>query len=157
MPGPTVNAEGGFDGLFAARRVPMIRLAILLVGSVDIAEEVVQDAFVSVSQRWASIEHPDAYLRTSVVNGCATILRRRRVEQRYRAARVEVADTEIPEELIDLRRAIDRLTDRQRLVIVLRYFADLPDDEIATILGVRPATVRTRSHRALAALRKELE
>lgn len=135
----------------------MVRLATLLVGSPAIAEEVVQDAFASVSERWAQLDRPGAYLRTSVVNGCAGILRRRTIEQRYRAARIEVADSEMPEELIDLRRALDRLADRQRLVVVLRYFADLPDEQIAEALGVRLATVRSLAHRAVTALRKEME
>ena len=156
-PEQTLNADSTFDGLFTAKQVPMVRLATLLVGSPAIAEEVVQDAFVAVSERWDSVDHPGAYLRTSVVNGCAQVLRRRTIEQRYRAARVEVADSEIPEQLIELRRALDRLTDRQRLVVVLRYFADLPDAEIAEALGVQPSTVRSLSHRAVAALRKELE
>ena len=154
---PALNADGGFAGLFAAKRLPMVRLATLLVGSPSIAEEVVQDAFSAVSVRWDTVDRPDAYLRTSVVNGCAGILRRRTIEQRYRAARIEVADSELPEQLIDLRSALDRLTDRQRLVVVLRYFVDLPDVEIAEALGVRPATVRSLAHRAIAALREELE
>ena len=154
---PELNADGGFAALFAAKRVPMVRLATLLVGSPAIAEEVVQDAFASVIERWDTVDRPGAYLRTSVVNGCTGILRRQTIEQRYRAARIEVADSEIPEQLIDLRNALDRLTDRQRLVVVLRYFADLPDDEIAESLGVRPATVRSLAHRAVAALRKEME
>ena len=154
---PELNADGGFGALFAAKRVPMVRLATLLVGSPAIAEEVVQDAFASVSERWDTVDRPGAYLRTSVVNGCTGILRRRTIEQRYRAARIEVADSEIPEQLIDLRRALDRLTDRQRLVVVLRYFADLPDGEIAEALGVKPSTVRSLAHRAVAALRNEME
>ena len=154
---PRLNADSSFDGLFVTKRMPMVRLATLLVGSPAIAEEVVQDAFTSVNERWETVEHPSAYLRTSVVNGCAQVLRRRTIEQRYRAARIEVADGEIPEQLIDLRRALDRLTDRQRLVMVLRYFADLPDEEIAETLGVRPSTVRSLAHRAIAALREELE
>ena len=154
---PALNAHGSFDGLFAAKRLPMVRLATLLVGSPAIAEEVVQDAFTSVSKRWDSVEHPGAYLRTSVVNGCAQVLRRRTIEQRYRAVRIEVADSELPEQLIDLRSALDRLTHRQRLVMVLRYFADLRDEEIAEELDVQPSTVRSLAHRALAALRKELE
>ena len=154
---PALNSHGGFAGLFAAKRLPMVRLATLLVGSPSIAEEVVQDAFAAVSVRWDTVDRPGAYLRTSVVNGCAGILRRRTIEQRYRATRIEVADSEIPEQLIDLRSALDRLTDRQRLVVVLRYFVDLPDVEIAEALGVRPATVRSLAHRAIAALREELE
>ena len=154
---PALNAGGGFDGLFSARRVPMVRLATLLVGSAAIAEEVVQDAFAAVSERWDTVDRPDAYLRRSVINGCAGVLRRQSIEQRSRSGRVEVPDGDLPEQLIDLRRALDRLTDRQRMVVVLRYFADLPDDEIAEALGVRPATVRSLAHRAIVALREEME
>ena len=127
---------------------PQVRLAKLLVGSPAIAEAVVQEAFASVRERWADLERPDAHLRTSVVNGCTGILRLRTIEQRYRAARIEVADSELPEQLIDLRGALDRLTDRQRLVVVLRHFADLPDEEIAEALDSRPATVRSLVYRA---------
>ena len=131
----TLQPDGGFEGLLEAKRAPMVRLATLLVGSPAIVEEVVQRSFASVNERWAQLDRPDAYLRTSVVNGCAGILRRRSLEQRYRIARIEVVDSEIPEQLIDLRRALDRLPDRQRLVVVLRYFADLPDEEIAEALS----------------------
>ena len=149
-----MQPDGGLDGLLAAKRVPMVRLATLLVGSPAIAEAVVQEAFASVRERRADLERPDAHLRTSVVNRCTGILRRQTIEQRYRAARIEVADSELPEQLIDLRGALDRLTDRQRLVVVLRHFADLPDEEIAEALDARPATVRSLAYRALAALRR---
>ena len=133
----------------------MVRLAALMVGSRVIAEEVVQDAFASVSERWDGLHRPGGYLRTAVVNGCAQVLRRRSVEDRHRMVEIAVP-AEIPERLIELRSALDRLTDRQRIVIVLRYFADLSDREIARTLDVRPATVRSLAHRALTALRREL-
>ena len=133
----------------------MVRLASLLVGSPAMAEEVVQDAFASVSERWDGLDRPGGYLRTAVVNGCAQVLRRRSVEDRHRLVTVEIPD-EIPDRLIELRAALDRLTDRQRIVMVLRYFVDVPDDEIARTLDVRPSTVRSLARRALAVLRKEL-
>ena len=133
----------------------MVRLASLMVGSRSIAEEVVQDAFAAVSERWDGIDRPGAYLRTVVVNGCAQALRRRSVEDRHRPVRLEVPG-EIPEQLIELRSAMDRLSDRQRIVVVLRYFVDMPDDEIARTLDVKPSTVRSLAHRALAVLRREL-
>ena len=136
-------------------RMPMVRLAALLVGSRAIAEEVVQDAFASVAERWDGLDRPGGYLRTAVVNGCAQVLRRRSVEDRHRPVTLEIPD-EIPERLIDLRSALDRLSNRQRIVVVLRYYADVPDDEIARTLDVRPSTVRSLAHRALSALRKEL-
>ena len=143
------------ERLFLIERVPMVRLATLMVGSRAIAEEVVQDAFASVSERWNGLERPGAYLRTSVVNGCSQTLRRRSVEDRHRPLTLKTPG-EIPERLIELRSALDRLTDRQRIVVVLRYFVDIPDDEIARMLDVRPSTVRSLAHRALAVLRKEL-
>ena len=136
-------------------RMPMVRLAALLVGSRAIAEEVVQDAFAAVSERWDGLDRPGGYLRTAVVNGCAQVLRHRSVEDRHRPVTLEIPDA-IPERLIDLRSALDRLSKHQRIVVVLRYYADVPDDEIARTLDVRPSTVRSLAHRALSALRKEL-
>lgn len=143
--------------LFAAERVPMVHLASLLVGSVAVAEEVVQEAFLAVTKRWDKIDRPGAYLRTSVVNKSASALRRRSVENRFRAAAPEVSGYGIPEQLIELLSALSCLSDRQRTVVVLRYFADMPDAEIAETLGVKQATVRSLAHRAMAVLRKELE
>ena len=143
--------------LFAVERVPMVHLATLLVGSVAVAEEVVQEAFVSVTKRWDKIDRPGAYLRTSVVNKSMSTLRRRSVESRFRSSELRETDHWIPEQLVELRDAMTRLSDRQRMVVVLRYFADMPDAEIAETLGVRPATVRSLAQRAMAVLRKELE
>lgn len=145
----------GLETLFRAERLPMVRLATLMVGSRAIAEEIVQDAFATVSERWSNLDRPGAYLRTTVVNGCAQTLRRRSVEDQHRLVKLEPsADT--PERLIELRSALDRLTDRQRIVVVLRYFADMQDDEIALTLDVKRSTVRSLTHRALAVLRREL-
>ena len=142
--------------LFADERVGLTRMATVLVGSHAMAEEVVQEAFVSIGTRWSAIDRPGAYLRTTVVRGCAAVLRRRDIERRHA---VRIADDEVvdlPAHLIELRSALDRLTERQRIVIVLRYFVDLPDVEIAATLEVRPSTVRSLHRRALSTLRKEL-
>ncbi len=133
----------------------MLRLAVLLVDSAQIAEEVVQDAFEAVGERWGTLERPGGYLRTCVVNGCRAVLRRRELERRVTVVGAEPAAV-LPDHLVELRDALDRLGERQRIVIVLRYFVDLPDDEIATVLACRPATVRSLAHRALAVLREEL-
>ena len=151
------DGDAGVARLFAAERVPMVHLATLLVGSPAVAEEVVQEAFVSVTKRWDQIDRPGAYLRTSVVNKCVSALRRRSVENLYQASAPAMWNPGIPEQLIELRAALARLSDRQRTVVVLRYFVDMPDANIAETLGVRPATVRSLAHRALAVLRKELE
>ncbi|MDA3040857.1 MAG: sigma-70 family RNA polymerase sigma factor [Actinomycetota bacterium] len=161
MPAPPDRFDGqaddGVASLFAAGRASMLRMASLMVGSGALAEEVVQDAFVAVRARWSSLERPGAYLRTTVANGCAQLLRRRDAESRALSSLAPVADVELPARLVELRDALDRLSAQQRIVVVLRYFVDIPDQEIAVILGVRPSTVRSLARRAFALLRKELE
>lgn len=152
----TSPRSGEFDELFAREHRPMVRLATLLVGSSHLAEEVVQDAFASVDARWDEIDRPGAYLRTVVVNGARAVLRRRELEQRTNELHVVDQDDHIPTRLLELRDALDQLSERQRAVIVLRYFVDLPDAEIASTLGCRPSTVRSLARRALHALREEL-
>lgn len=152
----TRHPETDLRSLFALERAPMVRLATLLVGSAPTAEEVVQDAFAQVGARWEALDRPGAYLRTAVVNGCRAVLRRRSIEERARTVMIRPADDEIPTQLIELSDALGALTERQRVVIVLRYFADVPDDEIATVLGCQAATVRSLARRALAVLRAEL-
>ncbi len=134
----------------------MLRMATLIVGSAAVAEEVVQDAFAVVSERWGTLERPGGYLRTTVVNGCAQILRRRATEDKANRRVAVVETTEIPTQLLELKDALDRLSERQRVVVVLRYFVDVSDEEIAAILGVEPSTVRSLAHRAFAVLREEL-
>lgn len=136
------QADDGIASLFVAERDSMLRMASLMVGSGALAEEIVQDAFLAVRVRWSSLERPGAYLRATVVNGCAHVLRRRDAESRALSSRPPLPDIELPSRLVELREALDRLSDQQRLVVVLRYFVDIPDDEIAETLGVRPSTVR---------------
>jgi len=148
--------DSGLAALYEREYAQMMRVACLLVGSRAIAEEVVHDAFVSVGERWARLQNPGGYLRTTVVNGCRMALRRRATERRHAPDRVDRGTLDPPGELVELRAALERLTERGRAVIVLRYFLDLPDYEIAEIIGCREATVRSIVHRALRVLRKEL-
>jgi RNA polymerase sigma factor (sigma-70 family) len=147
--------QTGVEALFEAERAAMVRLAVLLVDSPALAEEIVQDAFESVTARWADIERPGAYLRTSVVNGCRMALRRRSIGRRLDPPQ-PAAPVDAPTELVELHEALRRLPTRQRLVLVLRYLRDLPDPEIAELIGCRPATVRSAAARGLRALRKDL-
>ena len=154
----TPTSEGApppdLAALYEREHAPMLRLACLIVGSRAIAEEIVHDAFAAVGTRWDQLENPGGYLRTTVVNGCRMALRRRATERRH--AHVQPRAIDAPTELVELRSALDRLPERGRAAIVLRYFADLPDDEIAVLLDCKVATVRSIVHRALQILRKEL-
>ncbi len=145
------------EALYRDERGPMLALAVLIVGSRAHAEEIVHDAFATVGERWDTIENPGGYLRTTVVNGCRMALRRRKLEHRHvDASNAPVDELDSPSELVELRLALDALSDRERAVVVLRYFTDVPDAEIASLLGCRIGTVRSLAHRALRTLRKEL-
>jgi RNA polymerase sigma factor (sigma-70 family) len=137
-------------------RPPMLRLAHLLTGSLDVAEDVVHDAFVASSQHWSTLDIADAYVRRAVINHAYSALRRARRERdkttRYvRATPVTVAPPELDETWAVLR----RLPDRQRIAVVLRFYEDLPEAEIAELLGCRPGTVKSLIHRSLAKLKKK--
>ena len=92
-------------------------------------------------------------MRAAVVNRSRSWLRRQHVERRHATAAPDVV-LSMPDELWD---ALSHLNPRQRSALVLRYYEGLPDDEIARLLGCRSATVRSAIHRALSALRKEIE
>lgn len=138
--------------LYQRQRLPMARLAFVLTGSSSFADEIVQEAFLRVHINWASIENPGGYLRTAVVNGCRSYHRHQAVVERTYVAPA-AHTTLVHRELDD---ALAKLPYRRRAALALRYFCDLPDDEIAVALDVRPATVRSLIHRGLADLRKEI-
>jgi RNA polymerase sigma factor (sigma-70 family) len=143
----------GVAELFREWRLPMARLAYVLTSDASRADEIVQDAFLKVHAGWDRIDNPIAYLRTAVINGCRSHHRRVAVERRRPPEPAGVAWLEA-DELSD---ALATLHLRYRAVLALKYFCDLADDEVATVLHIRPATVRTRQRRALALLRKELQ
>jgi RNA polymerase sigma-70 factor (sigma-E family) len=149
------TAPSSFERLYADAYVPMVRLALLLTGSPAQAEELVQDAFVRVFARWAEVETPRAYLRQAVVNACRSHHRRRGRELRHgpgAATRAQSTDADI-----DLTRtALASLPDRQRKAVVLRFYEDLSEAEIAAVLGCRPGTVKSLLSRAMVRLRKVL-
>jgi RNA polymerase sigma-70 factor (sigma-E family) len=146
--------------LYAAHRVSLVRLAILLVDDLASAEDVVHDAFAAMSARRSTIREPAAalgYLRTSVVNGSRSALRRRRTARAYSPP--HEPDLEAPEsravlaeEHREVLAAMETLAPRQREVLVLRYWSDLSEGEIATTLGISRGTVKSTASRALDAL-----
>lgn len=136
-----------------------VRLAWLLTnGSAD-SEDMVQEAFTRVSRHFAGLDVPAAYLRTAVVNACREAHRRRSREDRKLRRIAGLADPAAwadPSSDVALLRLVAELPYPQRAVLVLRYWADLPDVDIAAVLGVRPATVRSMAHRATRRLQEEL-
>jgi RNA polymerase sigma-70 factor (sigma-E family) len=149
-----VAALPTFQDVYVTHRLGMARLAYVIVGSKEAAEDLTQEAFARLHQHWDEVEKPVAFVRTVLTNLCRTDVRRQRRERDWRAALSPVTsrDAEVDETIA----LIHRLPFRQRAVVVLRYYADLPQTEIADILGCRLGTVKSAHHRALARLRKEL-
>jgi RNA polymerase sigma factor (sigma-70 family) len=129
-------------------------VAFLMMGSRAEAEDVVQDSFARVELRWNRLENPAGYLHRCVVNRSHDMLRRRRLERRFGRLRRDETSELQADELGD---ALAALPPKRRAAVVLRYFAGLPEREIAEVLGVRPGTVKSMLHRALAQLREEIE
>lgn len=151
---PAVDANpDDLPDLFARNYDRLVRVAYLLTGSTPVAEDVVQDAFVQLHRHRQRVSQPAAYLRTTVINGCRAHHRR---AGRERARFPELLrDAVVPETPVVLD-ALAALPYRQRAVLVLRFYEDRPDDEIASLLGCRRATVRSLVHRGLASLRKAM-
>ena len=155
------TAAVAFEDFFEAERRQLFRALCLMTGDQGEAEELTQDAFLAVWERWDRVrdmERPTGYLYRVAMNGFRS--RRRRVA---RAARLVVRPhrTVDPYEGADLRdailRALDRLGGRQRAAVVLTDYLGYTSPEAARLLGIEPTTVRSLAAEARAAMKQELE
>jgi RNA polymerase sigma-70 factor (sigma-E family) len=158
------EAAVAVGALYQATAVGLIRLAYVILGDRQAAEDVVQDAFCNLFRRWDRLSHvqgAEYYVRVAVLNACRSALRRRLVRSRRVLYELPAPSVEAAvlgdEERDELIRAVDRLPQRQRETLVLSYYLDLPDDEIATLMGVGMSSVRSARHRALETLARNLK
>ncbi|GAA1975071.1 SigE family RNA polymerase sigma factor [Catenulispora subtropica] len=157
--GPDTVAE-----LYAQHRLPLTRLAVLMLGDMASAEDAVQEVFVKLWSRpelLDKIASPSAYLRTAVVNRARSVQRRRKTEREYRpmfVPDVEPAEATamLPLEHREVVEAVRALPGRQREVMVLRYWADLSEADIARTLGITRGTVKSAASRGMQTLTKQL-
>jgi RNA polymerase sigma-70 factor (sigma-E family) len=150
----SVASTAEYVALYEQSYTEMVRLAALLTGSVEDAHEIVQESFVKLHRAWARAEHPRAYLKRIVVNECTTFHRRR---FRYRKVQPLIAPEPVELQADEISDALAVLVPRQRAAIVLRYWHDCSEAEIAEILGCKPGTVGSLLHRGLAQLRQTIE
>lgn len=171
--GESPTADQTLTDLYAAHWAGLVRLAWLLVRDSARAEDVVQDAFISSYRRLPHLRAQGtalAYLRRAVVNGCRSGFRHEAVANRYLTSergrpdlpgRLTVASAEAvavqQDDAADLADAVHALPQRQREVLVLRYYADLTEQQIADALDISTGSVKTHASRALEALRTSLE
>jgi RNA polymerase sigma-70 factor (sigma-E family) len=152
---PGSRASSEFDAFYTSHFSTAARLAHLISGSAAGAEDIAQEAMARLHPRFAQIDNPAGYLRTTVVNLCRN-RGRGQTRERRRLERFASVDAPPPGTL-DLLDAVDRLPFRERAVLVLRYWLDLPEAEIARVLGCPAGTVKSLASRGLARLRADFE
>lgn len=146
------SEQDWFDGLYRAHWDGMVRLAFVMVDDLAVAEELTQDVFARVYRARATVQEPLAYLRSAIYNACRNHHRNQR-RQRRRPLQHDPATAPVGDHVIDV---VRRLPDQQRALVVLRYYSNLTDPEIASATGLPLGTVKSTLFRALAELRKEL-
>ncbi|MGW2859471.1 RNA polymerase sigma factor [Streptomyces sp. NPDC001205] len=163
---PEPAAPPTVSELYHAHRLKMVRLAVMLVDDLATAEDVVQDAFTALYRRHGErideIDNALAYLRTAVVNASRSVLRRRRTARGYTPPHEPDAPSAeervvLDEEHREVLSALGQLTARRREVLVLRYWSELTEAEIAATLGISRGSVKSIASRALDSLEKILE
>ena len=149
-----VGPSTRFDQFYAERWPYAFRLAALMTHDAEAGADIAQDVFANMSRRWATIERPDAYLQRALTNASSNWRRSGRRASRNLHLLVVRGDDELTFD--GLAEAVARLPFRQRAVLVLRYYADLSEADIARALGCPPGTVKSLASRGLAALSKEV-
>lgn len=149
--------------LYEAHALGLIRLAVVMLGDRPTAEDVVQEAFCGLYRRWHALSDTTnalAYVRSSVINGCRSALRRRGRKARGITANQPAESAEsavlLGEEHRQVLAAIRSLPSRQREALVLRYYLDLDEGEIASSMRISRGTVKSTTSRALVALERIL-
>jgi RNA polymerase sigma-70 factor (sigma-E family) len=159
------SADWAVTELYSLHYGALVRLAVLLVRDIPTAEDVVQDSFVAMHDGWQRLRNADsalAYLRHAVLNRSRSVLRHRAVVAKH----PEKPSPDMPSAehgaLVQLERsaviaALRKLPGRQREAIVLRYYADFSEAEVAAAMGISCGAVKSHTARAMAALRADLE
>jgi RNA polymerase sigma-70 factor (sigma-E family) len=163
-PGTAAGPADQVTALYQAHALGLLRLAVIMLGDRQAAEDVVQDAFLGLFRRWGALHDPEralAYVRSSVFNGCRTVMRKRARNRQFLLADpdVESAETRVVlgEEHREVLAALRRLPDRQREAVALRYCLDMPVGDVARAMGVTEGTVKSATSRGIAALGRTLK
>jgi RNA polymerase sigma-70 factor (sigma-E family) len=155
-----LNHHDSFDDYVQGRGRALLRFAYVLTGDAYLAEDIVQEVLARLHRRWdrvTAMEHTEAYVRTAIVRQFVSWRRRRSSSEAVLAEIPEPAGAAEPQQHVLVRdemwRLLAGLPRAQRAVLVLRFYCDLPDDEIAAQLGCGISTVRSQASRALGRMR----
>jgi RNA polymerase sigma-70 factor (sigma-E family) len=161
---PAAELNAALTELYGAHYQPLVRLAAMLLRDAGAAEEIVQDAFVSLYRGWSRLRDPGRarfYLQKSVVNRSRSVLRHRAVAEKHapvlasQEGRADQATLDLADRSAVVA-ALRRLPARQREAIVLRYYGDLSEADVAKAMGITAGAVKSHTARAVAALREIL-
>lgn len=161
-----LSAEGAVTELYQAHALGLIRLAYVMLGDRPAAEDVVQEAFCGLYRRWSRLSdqaNAVCYVRSSVLNGCRSVLRRNisrasRPLTGYQPPEISAEAMALTsEERREVMRALRRLPRRQREALVLRFYLDLSAQETAATMGISPSSARSAITRGLASLGRMLQ
>ena len=153
-----VTTDPAYTEFVLARADRLRRAAYLICGDADQAEDLLQEAFIALAEKWERVEHPDAFVRR--------VIYRQRVS-RWRRTRHEVVVERLPDVAVgdgadarardaELHEVLRLLPARQRAALVLRYFEDLTEAQAAKVLGVAVGTVKSLSHQGISRMRTQL-
>lgn len=148
----SAGRDEDFTSFYDATYDRLARLGFLLTGSAAVGEELAQDAFIQLYRRWAEVRTPHGWVRAAVVSGSRSWWRKskRQPPGLDLAADVDRAD------IVAVRDVLDGLQPRYRTALVLRFFEDLPEREIAELMDCPLGTVKSLIHRGLQRMKEEL-
>jgi RNA polymerase sigma-70 factor (sigma-E family) len=158
------DAARQVTALYQVHALGLVRLAVIMLGDPEAAEDVVQEAFLGLYRRWGGLADTSralAYLRSSVLNGCRTVLRRKSRYVRTVFAEPALDSAEAGalagEEHRAVVAAIRKLPNRQREALVLRFYLDMDEGEVAEAMRISRGSVKSATSRAIAALGRMLQ
>jgi RNA polymerase sigma-70 factor (sigma-E family) len=159
------TARQQVTALYRAHALGLVRLAVLMVGDRQTAEDVVQEAFLALYRRWSTLKDPGralTYVRSSVLNGCRMVHRANSRHQGITLAAPDDAESAEETALLgeasrEVLTALSRLPARQREAVVLRYYLDMTEDQAAQAMRVSRGTVKSATSRGLSALGRLLK
>jgi RNA polymerase sigma factor (sigma-70 family) len=150
-----VGSVMSFEAFYEDNFLRAARLARLITGSVEIGQDVAQEAFLAAHRRWQTIVNPEAYLRVAIVNLSRSV-QRRQIRERLKLEMSTQRRHSLPPDVDEMWTQLQRLPIEQRTVLVLRFYEDMSVSDIASDLGRPVGTIKSVLHRALERLREDL-
>ena len=147
------DSYNSFEDLYRAIWPPAVRLAWLLSGSREVAEDIVHDAFLRVEATWRELADPLPYFRRMVINAVKSEHRHAEVERRHRP---DSPGPAIDPEMEEVWNVVAQLPDRERAALVLRFYLDMTVDQVADHLSCPSGTAKSLIHRGISHLREKV-